>query len=141
MHIKVNMKQIGKRKNSIREVIFKVPNKIETVEDLISALVEVCVKEYNERKENSELLKTLSKEEIGEKSREGKISFGINYGESRASLEKAKESARLAFEDGICRIFMKEEELVKLEQRIEIKEDTVFTFVRMTMLSGRIGGY
>ena len=42
------------------------------------------------------------------------------------------------FEDGIYRVFADEEELTNLEDKIPWKEGMIFTFIRLTMLSGRI---
>ena len=44
MEIRVNIKQIGKRKNSVQEVRYQLPSEPETVEELIRGVVEVCVR-------------------------------------------------------------------------------------------------
>ena len=68
----------------------------------------------------------------------GEVSFGSIYGETEAELEKAQENAVQCFEDGIYRIFMDGMPLASLDEAVCITEDSEFTFVRMTMLSGRM---
>ena len=68
----------------------------------------------------------------------GKISFGVNYGENRADLEQAVANALQCFEDGIYRIFLGTEQLRKLDDTITLAEDCELTFVRLTMLVGRM---
>ena len=88
--------------------------------------------------EHSQLLSCLTREEIQEKAQAGKVGFGVNYGEKKAVLSAAQENAIQCFEDGIYRIFQDGEPLEKLEDPVCVTEDSVFTFVRLTMLAGRM---
>ena len=65
----------------------------------------------------------------------GKVSFGGRGGGDQDE-EKAVANALRCFEDGIYRMFADEEELTGLSQPIPWQEETVFTFIRLTMLSG-----
>jgi len=138
MKIKVNLKSIGKRKQSVEPVIYEIQGNPYTVREFILAVVETGVREYNERMESPELLRYLTKEEIEDKAQAGKIDFGVNYGEKKAQLSEAQDNAIQCFEDGIYRIFMNEKPLENLEEEIPITEESVFTFVRLTMLAGRM---
>lgn len=138
MRVLVNVKKLGKRKNSIIQVPYELEGQPTTVRELIVQMVVVCVNDYNVRKESKELLKNLSMSDMEEQAESGKISFGINYGENRADLEAAVSNALQCFEDGIYRIFLETEQLQKLEDKITLTEDCVLTFVRMTMLVGRM---
>lgn len=138
MKIKVNLKSIGKRKQSVEPVIYEIQGTPHTVRELILAVTQSGVREYNERMEASELLRYLTKEEIENEAQAGKITFGVNYGEKKAQLSEAQENALQCFEDGIYRIFLEEEPLENLETEISITEENVFTFVRLTMLAGRM---
>lgn len=138
MIIHVNLKSIGKRKASVKPAAIEIKGCPATVRELILAVVENGVGEYNRRVEKSELLAYLTKEEIDGKAQVGKVGFGVNYGEKRAELLAAQVNAIQCFEDGIYRIFRDEEPLEKLEEPILITEETVFTFVRLTMLAGRM---
>lgn len=68
----------------------------------------------------------------------GKIAFDINYGEKQADLPKAVENALHAYEDGVFRVFINDCELGKTDEKIEIKEKDVLTFIKLTLLAGRM---
>ena len=136
MQVLVNMKKLGKRKNSITKVPYELENKPLTVRELIMETVSVCVRNYNERMENQELLTALSLAEMEDQAESGKIGFGVNYGDKKADLQEAQEKALQCFEDGIFRIYLGTEELKKPEDLISLEEDSELTFIRLTMLSG-----
>lgn len=138
MKIIVNLKSVGKRKQSVKPVTYEISGHPGTVRELILSVTQAGVEEYNQRMESTELLNYLTSEEINDQAQAGKISFGINYGEKKANLAKAQENAIQCFEDGIYRIFLNEEPLEVLDEKIQITEDSIFTFVRLTMLAGRM---
>ena len=84
MEIKVNVKHMGKRKQSVETVIYDLPlgesgdgapghepshmgGGSFTVRELITELTKAGVEDYNKRLEQPEILKCLTKEEIGDK--------------------------------------------------------------------------
>lgn len=138
MNVKVNLKQLGKKRNKISEQDFYIENVPSSVRELICETVHTCVESYNKRFDNSENTKELSKEQIEDLSELGKIAFGINYGGKRADVKAALDTAIQAYEDGIFRIFSGEQELGSLDDSIVINEGDSLTFVRLTMLSGRM---
>lgn len=138
MQIRVHVKQLGKKKRAVEPVIYELEREPVTTEELIVEMVKTCVRDYNRRRENQELLQALSSQQIADQAESGKISFGINYGEQSADPSQAVENALQSFDDGIFRIFQDMEELTERTQKLQIQETTVFTFVRMTMLSGRL---
>ena len=138
MKVLVNMKKLGSRRNSITQVPYELEPTPETVRELITRMVSVCVRDYNTRMENKELLNNLSMKEMEEQAAAGKISFGVNYGENHAEESKAVESALQCFEDGIYRIFCGTKQLQSLEEKIALTEGCELTFVRLTMLVGRM---
>ena len=138
MKVLVNMKKLGSRRNSITQVPYELEPMPETVRELITRMVSVCVRDYNTRMENKELLNNLSMKEMEEQAAAGKISFGVNYGENHAEESKAVESALQCFEDGIYRIFCGTKQLQSLEEKIALTEGCELTFVRLTMLVGRM---
>ena len=134
----VNIKYLGKRKNSIQEIPFHLKKNPNTIAELIYETVKLCVANYELRQEKKQVLEALSKAEIEDRAAGGKVSFGMNYGEGRPDLEKAIEDARQAFEDGLVVVFVDEVEKSSLEDIVDIKDETRVTFVRMTMLSERM---
>ena len=134
--IQVRMKRIGKqKKEDLRPVPFVLERKPETVKELLVLLTRLLVQEYNARKDEGQLVKYLTREEIKEKASAGKVSFGLRGGED-GDTEAAAENALQCFADGIYRVFYGEEELEKIDGEIPWKDGEVFTFIRLTMLSG-----
>ena len=130
------MKKLGKqKKESLVPVPFVLDERPQTVRDLIEGLVKLGVKEYNERKDNGQILPYLTKEEIRDRASAGKVAFGVRGGND-ASEEEAVTNAIQSFEDGIYRVFAGEEEMTGLDEAIPWKEGLTFTFIRLTMLAG-----
>ncbi|MCI9360450.1 MAG: hypothetical protein HFG65_05705 [Hungatella sp.] len=138
MDIQVNLKHIAKRRQSVVPKTYTIVGTPATVRELILAVTDAGVEEYNKNMERSELLTCLTKEEIDDQAQAGKVSFGVNYGEKHGDIEKARENAIQCFEDGIYRVFLDDSCLESLDQLIEIKKESIFTFVRLTMLTGRM---
>ncbi len=79
--IQVRMKRIGKqKKEDLRPVPFVLERKPETVKELLVLLTRLLVQEYNARKDEGQLVKYLTREEIKEKASAGKVSFGLRGG-------------------------------------------------------------
>lgn len=134
--IYVRMKKLGKQKNAdLQPVPFVLDEKPDSVRELLTALTKLGVKQYNARKDEGQILAYLTKENIAGQASHGKISFGLRGGED-ASERQAVENTIQCFEDGIYRVFAGEKELTSLSETIPWTEDMIFTFIRLTMLSG-----
>jgi len=134
--IRVKMQKPGKKGRGIVEPVeFTLKERPGTVVELIPGLVMLGVQEYNERRDTGQILPYLTKEEITQKASAGKVSFGVRGGED-AEEDQAVKNALQCFEDGIFRVFANDRELVQLGEEISWQEETVFTFVRLAMLSG-----
>lgn len=134
--IHVKMKKLGKQNRAdIAPVSFELDAKPRTVRELLVGLTRLGVRQYNERKDEGQLLAYLTQEEIAAQASRGKISSGLRGG-ADAVEDKAVENTLQCFEDGIYRVFAGEEELTALSDEIPWKDDVVFTFIRLTMLSG-----
>ncbi len=139
MKLKVNVKQIGQRRQKVAPADFELSKIPKTVRELITATVEKCVFEYNERvRAGDSNVKPLSDEEIHDMAYIGKIAFGVNYGEKEQDLGKAVENALQSYEDGIYRVFINDKQLENLDDAIDLSENDSLTFIRLTMLSGRM---
>ena len=139
MKLNVNIKQIGQRRQAVSPIPFEVSGTPETVRDLITQTVTTCVREYEKRQQMSgEVPRPLTTQQITDMADVGKIAFGINYGEKKPDLQQAIKTALQAFEDGIYRVFLNEEELTALDQQIALNEEDTLTFVRLTLLAGRM---
>lgn len=134
--ISVRMKKLGKQKRAdLQSVLFNLDEKPDTVRALLVSLTRLGVRQYNERKDTGQILTYLTQEEIATQALRGKITFGL-HGGADAVEDKAIENILQCFEDGIFRVFAGEVELTALSMEIPWTEDMVFTFIRLTMLSG-----
>ena len=68
------------------------------------------VSEYNERLQQSEVLKYLTQEEVENKATSGKVGFAVNYNGKPAAEVEAITNALQSYEDGIFRIFIDDTE-------------------------------
>lgn len=134
--IYVRMKKLGKQKNTeLQPVPFELEEKPQTLRQLLAALTELGVRQYNARKDEGQILAYLTKEEITAQALRGKISLGLRGG-GDAIEEQAVENTVQCFEDGIYRVFAGETELTALSDEIPWSENLIFTLIRLTMLSG-----
>lgn len=137
MTVNVNVKSLGKRKPEIAAAKLTLDGKPETAGELIALTVSACISQFEQRA-HGEILGALTAQDISEKAAAGKISFGEVYGEKCVDREKAQKNALQCFEDGIYRIFLNGKMLEKADEKIEINEGSELTFVRLTMLTGRL---
>ena len=134
----IQVKQVGKRKCSIEKIPVDFPTPPASVQELIEAVVCWQVKEYNERLQQSEMLKYLTSEEMEDKAAAGKVGFEANYNGRPAAETEAIVNALQSYEDGIFRIFIDDTETEDLSSPTGLKEESTITFIRLAMLSGRL---
>ena len=139
MKLSIQTKQLGKRRCSIEPMQIELPGKTPPdVRSLITAIVRRQVEEHNQRPGENDLLKYLTQEEIDDRAESGKVDFGVNYNGEKASAEAAVKNALQAYEDGIFRLFVNDEEAGTADSPLALKEGDRLTFVRLTLLSGRL---
>ena len=139
MQVQVNVKRIGKRRNAIETRPYEIGD-VRDVGALIAAFVTAEVTRFNARAEVGETaLRYLTSEEIADAAMVGKIGFGADYNGQVQDLAAAIENARQSFEDGIYRIFINGDEVGgALDMPVTLHENDEITFVRLTMLAGRM---
>lgn len=138
MKLKINVKKFSRKQNEIARLELDYPVEMRTVGELLTETVKIMVKEYEARINQGEALTALTNQEIEDKSSQGKIGFGINYGQKRPDLEKSIQAALECFADGIVILFIEGEQVEEPEQEIALQEGTELTFIRMTPLAGRM---
>lgn len=132
----VQMKKPGRlNRTDIAPVPYELDRKPQTVQELLASLTRLGVRQYNARKDEGQILAYLTQEEIASQASRGKISSGLRGG-ADAVEDAAVENTLQCFEDGIYRVFAGEKELTALSDEIPWKDGIVFTFIRLTMLSG-----
>ncbi len=108
-----------------------------TLRDILTFFVETEAESYNQRDSETALM-YMSEKEIGEQALQGKVGFGSVYREKKADPALAAANALSCFEDGLIRVLLNERELRSLDEETDINEGDVFTFIRLTFLTGRM---
>lgn len=138
MIITVKVKQAG-RKHALLEnktIAIEDIGATPLLADLLNAVVRQQVEEFNAKPHEKNLLPFLSKDEISDSAKTGKVGFGSVYNENKADVFKAQETALQAFEDGMFAVFAGEKEIQKLDEPVALNDETVVTFIRLTFLAG-----
>ncbi len=139
MTIRINIRQLGKKRNTISAIPFVLPEHPNTVRDLIASAVKVSVAAYNERVRGGEAaIRPMAQESLSAMEMVGKLAFGVNYGGKEADEATAVAAAMQGFEDGLYRVFLDQTELNALDETINLSEEDELTFIRLTMLTGSI---
>jgi len=136
MKIIINVKGLS-RKKVIHQEEVELKNKISTTKDLITELVKINVEKFNKKIDEKDILSIMTNENIAKAARIGKIGDEV-HGDKKANLEKALDTAYLAFEDGLYCIFINDEQTEKLDDSLNLKDGDILTLIRLTMLSGRM---
>ena len=139
MQVQVNVKRIGKRRNAIETRPYEI-GALHDIGELIDAFVTSEVARFNERATAGETaLRYLTSAEIADASTVGKVGFGVDYRGQVQSAAAAIANAHQCFTDGIYRIFVNGAELEgPLDTPVTLHENDEITFVRLTMLAGRM---
>ena len=136
MKIIINVKGLS-RKKVIHQEEIELTDKISTTKDLITELVKINVEKFNKKIDDKDILSIMTNEYIAEAARSGKIGDEV-HGDNKANLEKASDTAYLAFEDGLYCIFINDEQTEKLDDSLNLKDGDILTLIRLTMLAGRM---
>ena len=138
IRIYVSVKHMGNVAKKIKTYPLTLSAVPHTLRELIAETVKVCVLAYRERAVLAKNPKPLTEEQLEGMQELGRFAFGVHYNENTVNEEKAIRAATEAAEDGIVRVFKDNTELCELDAPLSISENDVFTFIRLTMLSGRM---
>ena len=139
MKLKVEVKQLGARGKKVAPVPFEIEGVPTTVGELIAATVRKCAEEFNERVRRGETVQSpLSERQIDDMAGIGRITFGICNGNKEQDVGKAVDNALQAFRDGLFCLFINGKQETEENSEVKLEEDDVLTYIRLTMLSGRM---
>jgi hypothetical protein len=145
----VQVKQIGKRKPLIEKQSIEIPDTIQNLRQLITQIVRERVEEFNQKDDQGNWTKYLTNHnhnnndpneniDLDIVAESGKIGFDAKYNSKKQDPDKAVEAALIAFEDGLFRVFCGDNELTSLDNTVTFSNGNTLTFVRLTMLAGRL---
>jgi hypothetical protein len=129
--LQIQLKKLGRRKvNKINLLLNKPPKTLKN-------LIEYCVNsELSISNLNHQLISFLTPESISEKSISGKISFGEIKNKTDVDLAQAINNALQGFNDGLFVVFIDDQEIEKLNDEIDLNNNSTITFMRLTFLTG-----
>ncbi len=138
MQIFIKVKQAGKR----RLVLEKQPIEIAdigsepTLKTLIVAIATQQIMEYNAKIIEKPVAAFLTQPEIDYSAHVGKVRFGTIYNTEKVDLQKSLHEVLIAFVDGNYVVSVDDKIIEKLENTMEITQNSVVTFIRLTALIG-----
>ena len=138
IQIYVALKHMGNVTKKVKEYPFVLGRTPHTFRELIEESVKSCISAYKARANNAKNPTPLTDEQFDGMREIGKFAFGVHYNENEIDEAKAIQTAIDAVTDGLVRVFKGNDEITDLDAEIEISKGDVFTFVRLTMLSGRM---
>ncbi|KOP72182.1 hypothetical protein AMS59_18265 [Lysinibacillus sp. FJAT-14745] len=138
MRLFYQQKTIGKKSRKLQKIPFTIEEPVHTLKDLLTQLVTQEVHNYNEKALDTPLHIYITDQQLEEAAQHGKVHFGEKQNATKQSVEQAIATVLQAFEDELFLVLQNEEQLNSLIAPLAIREDDVFTFIKLTMLAGRI---
>lgn len=131
MEILITIKTISNKMNYITDKPYKINEDINTLKNLLIALVCKEVAEFNSRDKLSYLTE-------GQSRSKEKISFTKKYNSKVVEKEEAIKTMVMGFKDGLFKVFLNDREIENLNDSITLKNRDHLVLIRFTMLSGGI---
>jgi hypothetical protein len=139
MQIFIKLKQAGKRRLVLEKQAIEIAEmgNSPSLKTLISAVVKHQVAAYNAKTFEKPVLNFLTEMQIDDAAATGKVGFGTIYNDKKADLYKAIKVALEAHIDGLYVVAIDDKIVGKLDDFITLNQDSVVTFIRLTLLIGR----
>jgi hypothetical protein len=139
MQIHIKLKQAGKRRLILEKQAIEIENigKTPTLQALITAIVTQQVAAYNAKTLDEPIINFLTKNQINDAAATGKVGFGTIYNDKKADLNQAIKVAIEAHIDGLFAVAVDDKIVEKLDTIVDLNDNSVVTFLRLTLLIGR----
>lgn len=137
MKLTFSLKSLGKKRPFLHNLPIDLDVKdCNTLKDFFKVLVVQQVETYNQKRESSTLVEFLNEEGIKQKAESGKVGFGAIYNENKAEADKAIQTVLQAFEDGLIAIFIGDEQIESLDEKVDLNESDSISIIKLSFLSG-----
>ena len=137
MTVYLKIKALSKHKPLIERVAFTIDKPLATSKELVEYIVRRNVDDYNKKVVDAPLFRYLTSDELEDSVKTGKVGFNDRKNEKNQDAGKAVENALTCFDDGIFKLFINDEE-AGFGDSINLKDNDEITFIRLTMLAGRL---
>lgn len=94
MQIFINKKTLGRKQKALAPAAYEIADNISTLKELLTQLVQIEVKEYNEKGTDTQTEFFLSKQQIENQAAAGKVGFGRLFLDRKANIDKAVKNAK-----------------------------------------------
>ncbi|MGE7675979.1 hypothetical protein ACQKMV_20775 [Lysinibacillus sp. NPDC094403] len=138
MRLFYQQKMIGKKSRKLQKIPFTIEEPVHTLKDLLKQLVTQEVHHYNGKAVDTPLHMYITDQQLEDAALHGKVHFNEKKNASMQSVDQAISTVLQAFEDEFFLVLQNEEQLNSLNEPLAIREDDVFTFIKLTMLAGSI---
>jgi hypothetical protein len=137
--LKLEARQIGRKNALVPNWNLELPDLPEplTLKILLERIVRSEVEKYNQRQSDAEFVRALTQSDLETAAETGKISLGGRETEAQyADPNEAIETAMLAFKDGLYYVFLNDEQLESLDEKINPRDGMSLLFLRLVALAG-----
>ncbi len=138
MRIRVILKNPSNITKAVSPLDCELAHTPHTFGELIDEAVRSSVAAYRSRNTRGEEFIPLSDEQMAGMREVGRFVWTLPVEAKEVDLNRAICTAREAVSDGLVRVFHDTRELTDPDTPIEIAEGDTFTFVRLTLLTGRL---
>ncbi|EHS59089.1 hypothetical protein [Paenibacillus sp. Aloe-11] len=136
MKLVVTVKSLGKRKPALVRKEMELSPVPQTLRELIAATVALNIQRLQEKQDSVALIPFLTGEEIQMQGETGKVGFGSIYNDAIPNIKDAVDTAMQAFEDGLYRVFVRDEEVAEPDVPLLLGDGDEIVFIRFIMLAG-----
>ena len=137
MTVYLKIKAMAKRKPLIERVPFNIDGPVSTSNELVASVVRQNVDAYNKKAVDAPLFPYLTDDSLADGAASGKVGFKDRKNENTQDADKAVENALVCFDDGIFKLFINDAEK-GFNEPLQLKDGDEVTFIRLTMLAGRL---
>jgi len=137
MTLYLKIKALSKRRPLVERAPFVIDEAASTSNTFIEYIVRRNVDDYNKKAADTPLFKYLGPDEIENGAKTGKIGFNDRKNGNQQDADRAVENALASFNDGIFKLFINDTEIGRNEP-VRLKDGDEVTFIRLTMLAGRL---
>ncbi len=138
MNIQVTVKSPSRRRSSLLNQTIALAHEPANLQELLILLVQSSVHSFIERQSTGNILPYLTEQEVQQSAESGKVGFGHVEDTRVPDEQQAIDAALLAFQDGLYRVFLRDEEMTELTAPLAIQENDTLVLIRLTMLAGRL---
>ena len=135
--ITLEARQIGRKNALVPSWNLTLPlEPTATLRELLEMIVRSEVEKYNQRQSDNTFVRALTHAQLESAAETGKISLGGNETARHADTGEAVETAMLAFKDGLYYVFLNDEQLESLDEKINPRDGMSLLFLRLVALAG-----